>query len=84
MLIGIMFSFTPSSGAPYLLTSFAIVVLGGMGNILGTMFGGVLIGVRQSIDALALGDGYRDLVGLVVFLAVLALRPNGILNGAAR
>lgn len=84
MLIGIMFSFTPSSGAPYLLTSFAIVVLGGMGNILGTLFGGVLIGVLQSIGALALGDGYRDLVGLVVFLAVLAVRRNGILSGAAR
>lgn len=84
VLIGVIFSFTPSSGAPYLLTSFAIVVLGGMGNILGTLVGGVLIGVLQSAGALVLGDGYRELVGLVVFLAVLALRPNGMFNGASQ
>jgi len=80
-LIGIAFSFTPSSGATYLLTDFAIVVLGGLGNILGTLIGGVTLGVLQSLGGVVLGDGYRDLVGLVVFLIVLALRPQGLLSG---
>lgn len=78
VLIGVAFSFTPSTGASYLLTSFAIVVLGGMGNILGTLAAGITLGLMQSIGALALGDGFRDLVGLVLFLAVLALRPDGL------
>jgi branched-chain amino acid transport system permease protein len=79
-LIGIIFSFTPASGANYLLTDFAIVVLGGMGNILGTLLGGILLGVLQSVAGVVLGDGYRDLVGLALFLAVLAIRPQGLLG----
>lgn len=82
-LIGIIFSFTPASGANYLLTDFAIVVLGGMGNILGTLVGGILLGVLQSLAGVTLGDGYRDLVGLVLFLAVLAVRPQGLFGRSA-
>ena len=82
-LIGIIFSFTPASGASYLLTDFAIVVLGGMGNILGTLIGGILLGVLQSLAGVTLGDGYRDVVGLVLFLAVLAVRPQGLFGRSA-
>lgn len=82
-LIGILFSFTPASGANYLLTDFTIVVLGGMGNILGTLVGGIVLGVLQSVAGIVLGDGYRDLIGLVVFLAMLAVRPRGLLKGHA-
>ncbi len=80
VLIGTAFSFTPSTGATYLLISFAIVVLGGVGNIFGTLVAGIAMGVLQSIGAVILGDGYRDLVGLVLFLLVLALRPGGIVS----
>ena len=80
-LIGVAFSFTPSGGATYLLTDFAIIVLGGLGNVLGTLLGGIVIGVLQSLGGLTLGDGYRDLVSLVLFLAVLAVRPQGFLRG---
>ena len=82
-LVGIAFSFTPVSGATYLLTNFAIVVLGGLGNILGTLRGGITLGVLQSLGGIVLGDGYRDLVGLVVFLLVLAFQPTGLLKGRA-
>jgi branched-chain amino acid transport system permease protein len=83
VLIGTAFSFTPSTGATYLLISFAIVVLGGVGNIFGTLVAGVAMGVLQSIGAVVLGDGYRDLVGLVLFLLALALRPAGIVSARA-
>jgi branched-chain amino acid transport system permease protein len=81
VLIGTAFSFTPSTGATYLLISFAIVVLGGVGSIFGTLVAGIAMGVLQSIGAVILGDGYRDLVGLILFLLVLALRPGGIVSG---
>jgi branched-chain amino acid transport system permease protein len=83
-LIGIVFAFTPTSGASYLLTDFAIVVLGGLGNIFGTLVAGLLLGALQSIGGALLGDGYRELVGLVLFLVVLAFRPHGIAVGSAR
>ncbi len=84
VLIGTAFSFTPSAGATYLLISFAIVVLGGVGNILGTLIAGISMGVLQSVGAVILGDGYRDLVGLILFLIVLAFRPNGIISRGVR
>jgi branched-chain amino acid transport system permease protein len=78
VLIGAAFQFNPSSGGDYLLNGLAVVVLGGLGNVLGTFIGGLALGVLQSLGGLALGDGYRDLVGMAVFLAVLAFRPAGI------
>jgi branched-chain amino acid transport system permease protein len=78
-LIGAAFQFGPSSGAAYLLNSLAIVVLGGLGNVLGTLFGGLMLGFLQSVGGLTLGDGYRDLVGMALFLLVLAFRPDGFL-----
>lgn len=79
-LIGAAFQFGPSSGAAYLLNSLAIVVLGGLGNVLGTLVGGIALGALQSLGGLALGDGYRDLVGMALFLLVLAFRPDGFLT----
>ena len=52
-----------------------------MGNIFGTLIGGILLGVLQSLAGITLGDGYRDLVGLVLFLCVLAVRPQGLFGG---
>lgn len=78
VLVGATFSFTPNTGSTYLLISFAVVVLAGVGNIFGTLVAGVVIGLLQSAGAIAFGDGYRDLVGLVLFLAVLSLRPTGL------
>jgi branched-chain amino acid transport system permease protein len=80
-LIGVAFSFSPSSGASYLLSGFAIVVLGGLGNIFATLVAGVALGLLQSLGGAVLGDGYRELVGLVLFLLVLAVRPQGLIAG---
>jgi branched-chain amino acid transport system permease protein len=78
-LMALAFSFTPASGAAYLLDSFAVVILGGLGNVLGTFVAGIVLGVLQAAGALVLGDGYRDLVALALFLIVLAVRPQGLL-----
>ena len=57
-------------------------MLGGLGNVLGTLAGGLALGFLQSIGGLVLGDGYRDLVGMALFLLVLAFRPDGFLARA--
>jgi len=84
VLLGTAFSFTPTSGATYLLISFAVVVLGGVGNIFGTLVAGIALGLVQSLGALVLGDGWRDFIGLVLFLLALALRPQGIVTAKVR
>jgi branched-chain amino acid transport system permease protein len=83
ILIALCFSFTPTSGTEYLLTAFTIVVLGGLGSVYGTFAGGLTLGVLQSVGAVTLGDGYRTFVGLVLFLVILAVRPQGLFRRGA-
>ena len=83
VLLALCFSFTPTSGTEYLLVGFTIVVLGGLGSVYGTFAGGVTLGILQAIGAVTFGDGYRTFVGLVIFLAILALRPQGLFQKAA-
>lgn len=78
VLIAITFSFTPTSGLTYLLSGFAVVVLGGLGSVRGTFLGAVALGLVESLGALEFGDGYRTLVGFVAFLVILTLVPQGL------
>ncbi len=81
-LTAMSFSFNPTSGSSWLLTGFAVVVLGGLGSVKGTAVGGFLLGLAEACGALVFGDGYRLFVGLVVFIAFLAVRPQGIYGRA--
>ncbi len=83
VLVGLTFDFTPTSGLTYLLTGFAVVVLGGLGSVKGTLLGAILLGVIESVGAAFFGDGYRDLIGFVAFLIVLSLRPQGLFGRVA-
>ncbi len=82
-LLGMVFSFTPSSGVEFLLTGFAVVVLGGVGSVKGTLLGGVALGVVESLGATVFGDGYRLFIGLLAFLVFLSLRPQGLFGRSA-
>ena len=82
-LLGMVFSFTPSSGVEFLLTGFAVVVLGGVGSVKGTLLGGVALGVVESLGATLFGDGYRLFIGLLAFLVFLTLRPQGLFGRSA-
>lgn len=78
VLLGITFSFTPAAGPHYLLIGIAVVVLGGVGHVLGTFAGAVLLGLVQSVAAAQFGGGYRDLAVYLLFFGVLAVRPQGL------
>ncbi len=77
-LIGMTFSFTPTTGFPWLLKGFVVVVLGGMGNIIGTLAGGLILGLSEGVGAAFVGTGYRDMIGFIIFLLVLMFRPTGL------
>jgi branched-chain amino acid transport system permease protein len=83
VLVGLTFDFTPTTGLTYLLTGFAVVVLGGLGSVQGTLLGAILLGVTESVGAAFIGDGYRDLIGFVAFLVVLSVRPQGLFGRVA-
>ncbi len=68
----------PSDGPARLLNAFEAVIIGGLGSLWGTLLGGVLLGVAQSIGA-KLDPGWGVLSGHLAFLLVLMVRPQGLL-----
>jgi branched-chain amino acid transport system permease protein len=82
VLVGLTFSFDPTAGTTYLLTGFAVVVLGGLGSVKGTFYGGLLLGLVESVGAAFFGDGYRDFIGFMAFLIILTVRPQGLFGRA--
>jgi branched-chain amino acid transport system permease protein len=82
-LLGMCFSFTPTSGIEYLLTGFTVVVLGGLGSVKGTFVAGIALGLVESWGAAVAGDGYRLFFGLLLLLVVLTVRPQGLFGRTA-
>src|SRR5262245_45527342 len=80
---GMYSQLAPSTGTDtILLFAFAAVVIGGLGSLWGTLVGGVVLGVAQGIGAQIHNSAV--LAGFIVFLAVLALRPQGLISRGAQ
>jgi len=73
----------PAVGEQFVVLMFTAAVLGGLGSVAGAVAGGLAVGVVQSISALVLPLQLQNLVLFVVFIAVLALRPQGLLGARA-
>ena len=65
-------------GAMLAVKGFSACVLGGIGNFPGAVIGGLLIGLIESFGAGLISSGYKDVFALLVLLAVLFVRPNGL------
>jgi branched-chain amino acid transport system permease protein len=74
---GIQTSFSPSSGSLFLIFAFEAVIIGGLGSVWGTLAGGVILGVAQTVGA-AFAPAQEVLAGHLVFLLFLAFLPNGL------
>ena len=79
---GLSTQFTATSGPMYLIFAFEAVVIGGLGSIWGTLAGGIVLGVAQTIGG-QINSADQILAGHLVFLAVLAFRPRGLFSRAA-
>ena len=77
-LIPLLFATPTFAGATYTLKAFVVTVLGGLGNIGAAIGGGLLLGLAEVLGASYLASEYRDAYGLIAFLAVLLLRPEGL------
>jgi len=70
----------PQVGSAFTLKAFVIVVLGGMGSVIGATLGGIIIGVTESLAAVYVSSGMKEVFVYVLFLLVLLFKPAGLLG----
>ena len=76
--VTITYGISPSIGILWTLKALVVVVLAGTGSILGTFPAGILLGVVEALSGAFIGSTYREVIGLVIFVLVLILRPQGL------
>lgn len=75
--------FEPTSGLQYTLMTFIIMILGGMGNHLGTLIAGLLIGIATALGEVYVSGPVGQMVPLLLFVVVLLVRPQGLFRSAS-
>ena len=79
IFLGVRTSFDPAAGPSRLIFGFEAVIIGGLGNLWGTLIGGIILGVSQNIGA-KINPGWQILAGHIAFIIVLAFRPKGLFH----
>jgi branched-chain amino acid transport system permease protein len=79
IFLGIRTTFSPAAGPARLIFAYEAVIIGGLGSLWGTLVGGVMLGIAQTVGA-HINQGWGILAGHILFLAVLALRPTGLFS----
>ena len=77
VFLAVRANFDPSIGPARLIFGFEAVIIGGLGSLWGTLFGGIILGVAQAIGA-QINPGWQLLAGHLAFLLVVALKPEGL------
>ncbi len=77
-LVAVGYAIEPVMGLNWTLKGMIVMVLGGLGSIVGTLVAGLILGVTESLTGALISGPYREVVGLVLFLLVLLLRPQGL------
>jgi len=77
LYLGMRSNFDPSIGPARLIYAFEAVIIGGLGSLWGTLAGGVIIGVAQTLGA-AVNPEWQILAGHIAFVVVLLVRPRGL------
>jgi branched-chain amino acid transport system permease protein len=80
VLVGMTFTFYPHTGPDYLIIAFGVVIVGGLGSLVGTFLGGLILGLAQILGAHFLGPGFQLISGYIILLVVLAFKPTGLFS----
>jgi branched-chain amino acid transport system permease protein len=81
VLIAMVFpAFSPFIGPDYTLIGFIVIVLGGLGNPIGGLLGGVIFGLTEQVASVFVSQSIAFSLGFMMMIAVIAFRPQGLLN----
>lgn len=80
VFLGLTFPFSPTTGVSFLIISFGVIVVGGMGSMLGTFIGGIVLGLSQTLGGHFFGDAAQMLVAYLIVLVALTIRPQGLFS----
>lgn len=78
VLVAPLVTIEPVTGALFNIIAFVVVVLGGMGNVVGALLAGLVVGLAEQLGALLLPGQSPLLTVFIVFVLVLLLRPQGL------
>lgn len=79
-----LFDLYPNMGTDVTFKSFAVIIIGGMGNVAGAMVAGLMLGVAESFAGGLVGAAYRDGIGFSLMIVMLLLRPQGLFGKSVR
>ncbi len=81
-LIVPFFEASPDVALPFTLTSFVVVILGGMGSLAGAFVGGLVVGVAEALGAVVFDPSMKPVVAFGLLVLILVVRPTGLLGRA--
>jgi branched-chain amino acid transport system permease protein len=81
-LLAPVFAVSPTMGALPVIKAFIIIIVGGMGSLPGAVLGGLLLGVTESIGTLFMSSAAVNMLGFLMVIAILIMRPRGLLGAA--
>jgi branched-chain amino acid transport system permease protein len=81
VLLGITFTFYPDTGPMYVLLSFGVVVMGGLGSLKGSLVGGFIMGEALVLGGFFFGSRFQLMFCYLVILIILYVKPQGLFGG---
>lgn len=76
-----LYSLEPTIGAYYVLKAVELAILAGIGNSIGALVGGLIIGISEGIGSVFLPTAFRDGYGMIFLVLILLFKPSGLLGG---
>lgn len=83
-LLAMIEQISPFMGFPFTIAAFIVIILGGLGNLGGSLIGGLLLGVVETYGVALTSASYRSILLYGVFIAILIIRPEGLFGGRVR
>ncbi len=83
-LLGSIYLVYPSMGGEAVLKAFIVVIMGGLGNVMGAIAGGLVLGMAEALVSGYISSGYSEAVGLLIVIFVMLFKPQGLFGRAGQ